>query len=319
MLLFRNKVLRLVRKFFDGKDFCEVVTPVFCTSLPLEPSIYSFETTWKNQKLYLATSPEDYLKRALNQGLGNCYSIGHSFRNLEDIGRLHRPEFLMLEWYRQTADMNDIIKDFKALILYLVQRLDLVNDGLLEINGHRINLRKWQNFSLNDLFTKYLSVPFASFDKFETIKQLAASKGYNTKNCTWEQLFNQLFLNEIEPKLPKDNPVILSGYPVCISPLAKPQKNNPLIADRFEIIINGIEIANGNVENLDKESIRKAFQQESEFRLERKLPSHPYKDSFVDGMKTSSEIPIAGIGVGIERLLMVLSGNQDISKVTFEL
>lgn len=123
-----ENVIKSIRIFFDQKKFHEVTTPILHTQLPLEPTVYPLTTSWQkcrtNKKLYLTTSPESSLKILLAEGIGNCYAIGKSFRDLEDGGMLNLPEFLMLEWYRENADYRMIMDDVKNLILWTKSSLD---------------------------------------------------------------------------------------------------------------------------------------------------------------------------------------------------
>lgn len=254
----QSEFLKSIRQYFWNLDFTEVEIPYLNLSLPLEPNLYSFKTTWthRNQNYFLPTSPEFALKKFLTENRKNCFSIAHCFRDLEDEGPDHTPEFLMLEWYEVDKNLDDLINSTKNFI------------------------------------KKYLDIEFTNF-------VLPSNLPDN------EPDFNQYFLNEIEPKLPKDKAVFVTGYPSFLSPLAK-----SVIASeakqslRFELYINGIEIANGCTENTDSDSILKAFEAEKAYRLKHYLPLHPIDTSFVSN---SSKLKLcSGIGVGIDRLLKLI-------------
>ncbi len=272
--------LKSIRQYFWSKNFTEVEIPYLNESLPLEPNIYPFKTKWvhKNKEYYLPTSPEMALKQYLSQNKTNCFAISHCFRDLEDSNSTHTPEFLMLEWYeigKNLAQLQDSVKQFLSLFLSL--KFEVLN---LPIN-----------------------VPQNEPD------------------------FNQYFLNEIEPNLPRDSAVFITGYPAFLSPLASRneigkvnnffrnlnasaftgEKNLFTTANRFELYINGIEIANGCVENTNSESIKKSFKLEQQHRQENNLPSHPPSTEFI---KNSSKLSLcSGIGIGIERLLNIINKN----------
>src|SRR3990167_5675290 len=126
--LLRSRTLKAIRRFFDERGFQEVEIPVFNQALPVEPNLYSFASEWralnKTTTFYLPISPESMLKKCLAAGLGNCYGIGHTFRNLEGSGSLHWPEFLMLEWYRENATYTDIMNDLQALVYFTKVEFD---------------------------------------------------------------------------------------------------------------------------------------------------------------------------------------------------
>lgn len=298
-LLVKEKVIKQIRSFFDERKFHEIVTPVFHDALPLEPTIYSFSTQWstseRKEQFYLATSPESTLKKALASGIGNCYSIAHAFRNLESAGPLHKPEFLMLEWYREDATHEDIMTDVRDLF------------SALEIHD------SFQTLSLEKLFTDHLLISIQDLTDENHMRSLAKSKGYSIEEASWEQLFNQLFFNEIEPYLPFGL-LFLTDFPAKISPLAKPQKIKTFLAERFEVFFNRIELGNGNTEHLDIQTIRKHFDAEKQYRIKRGLPSHPIDEEFLLCIQKlqQTEKPYAGIGMGIDRLVMIVGKQSSI-------
>ncbi len=253
----QSELLKSIRKYFWKQNFTEVEVPYLNSSLPLEANIYAFKTTWthRHQNYYLPTSPEFSLKKYLAnkkrpQGgpFGNCFSISHCFRDLENEGPDHTPEFLMLEWY-------EIGKTYQDLML-----------------------------STQKFINHFLKIKFTTFTLPENLPQNEAD-------------FNQYFLNEIEPKLPKDKAVFVTGYPAFLSPLAKN-------GERFELYINGIEIANGCTENTNSKSILDSFDREKDYRLKNKLTLHPFDTDFAHN---SSKLGlVSGVGLGIDRFLKLL-------------
>ena len=249
-----NQLLKSIRQYFWSKNFTEVEIPYLNESLPLEPNIYAFKTTWihKNQNYFLPTSPEFALKKFIDNNKQDCFAISHCFRDLEDSNSTHTPEFLMLEWYEINKNLNDL----------------------------KISTQKFINHFLPKLKFTELTLDNQNFDN--------------------EPDLNQYFLNEVKPNLPKDCGVFVTGYPAFLSPLAVPNQ-------RFELYINGIEIANGCEENRNSDSITKSFLHEQQYRLNNNLPTHPISPEFA---KLCSELPsCSGIGVGIERLLKIINKN----------
>lgn len=166
-LFIREQVIKAVRIFFDEQGFHEVIIPVLSTAIPLEPNIEPFLTTWDRNgvstDLYLTTSPERYLKFMLASGVENCYAISPAFRNLEGMGDLHRPEFLMLEWYRKSADYTTIMRDTKELIQFVAKKIKSsephANSNLLEYQGNCADIKNgWQSKTLGDLFAKHTGI-----------------------------------------------------------------------------------------------------------------------------------------------------------------
>ena len=270
-------LLKSTRQYFWDLDFTEVEVPYLNASLPLESNIYSFTTKWTHSqaKFYLPTSPEMALKKYLTTDKTNCFAIGHCFRDLENSGPHHTPEFLMLEYYLVNKNLSDLQESLKKYL-----------NNFSQINYSEIRLSE-------DLPTN-------------------------------EPDFNQYFLNEIEPKLPKDSAVFITGYPAYLSPLAKmndcevtnfserkreglmpEHRKNFVTSRRFELYINGIEIANGCEENRDPVSIKAAFEAEIIYRQKNNLPIHPYSEEFI--ANCASLPPCCGVGLGLERLLMILN------------
>lgn len=283
----QSDFLRSIREYFWKQSFVEIEIPYLNSSLPLEPNIYAFKTIWthKNKDYFLPTSPEFALKKHLSSHHQNCFAISHCFRDLESSNSLHTPEFLMLEWYEINKNLDDLKKSTKKFISHFLPKI--------------------------------------IFKDFALPPRLPDN----------EPDFNQFFLNQIEPKLPKDKAVFITGYPAFLSPLAavddrkaifflersrnassiglstnKKLLPNDQIASRFELYINGIEIGNGCVENLDADSIKKFFIKEQQDRQKKSLPLHPYSLDFV---KISQCLPpCSGIGLGIDRLLSII--NHDV-------
>lgn len=284
LYLQKEKFIKTIRHFFDTNGFHEIISSVLNTTIPAETNIHPFTTVWKTidgqQQMYLSASPERSLKLALAQGIGNCYSIGHSFRNLEQEGPRHTPEFLMLEWYRENANYKEIMID----VQHLVQTL----------TGKKLS---WDTISFQELFPRHVGVSLQSIIDDGAMFSLAKAHGYSTEQASWHDLFDQIFLNEIEPKLP-NTPVFLVDFPARISQLCKPQKEIPYLAERFEVYIHGIEIGNGNSENTDSASIRQYFQENAHI---------PVDEEFLSALRSMHGKNYAGIGIGIERLQQVIT------------
>lgn len=307
----REQIIRAVREFFYEKHFHEVIPPVMNSTVPLEPNIYPFKTTWNTRagetELYFSTSPERGIKKMLARGIGNCFALGHCFRNLEGAGSKHMPEYVMLEWYRENEDYKKIMQDLQELIHFIHRH---IKNTSLNLEG------KWPIYTMEELFKKYASLEITEIIEDKILFQKAKEKGYSIENTSWNELFDQIFVQEIEQNMPS-TPYFIVDFPTRLSPLCRVQKNKPYLADRFEFFMAGMEIANGNNENLDYEKIEKSFQKERDERLEKKLQPQPVDTDFINTVKTMaiSGKKYAGIGLGIDRLAMIMAGEENINSL----
>ena len=285
-LAIRTQVIDATRQFFRKQNFREVDTPVLLPSLPLEQNLYSFKTTWeqRHEDYYMSISPESTLKKLLAAGFGNCFALSKCFRNLENTGDTHYFEFTMLEYYELAKDYKDIASKTHKLINYICERI-----GKKEV--------KRVNFRLADLFRDFAAI---------NLDEYLADPNFS------EPDFNQTFLNKIEPQLPIDKLVIIFDYPTRLSPLALPIKDTPY-SQRFEVYLRGVEIGNGNTESTMAPDILSAFYLEQKYRLDHQLPTHPIDTDFVNACR---QLPAcAGIGLGIDRIAMIMAGTTTISDV----
>ena len=192
---------------------------------------------------------------------------------------MHFAEFQMLELYRRDADHKKIMNDVVNLITWCApDRKD-----------------EWRTVSLRDLFIQYTGL---SLDQCITHKtslyRFAEAQGYQTADSTWNQLYDQIFVNKIEPHLA--GTLFLTDFPACISPLCKPQEHNNLFAERFEVYIDGIEIGNGNTEQTDVDVVRATF------LAQQRITHLPMDEEFLASLKSMNDTSYAGIGIGVERL-----------------
>lgn len=290
----KEKFYRATREFFYKQNFREIIPHLLSPAIPTEPGISPFKTSWnlpsKSTEFYLPASPERYMKKVLAEGMDDCFSIGYCFRNLEGQGPLHNPEFMMLEWYRKNKDYQEIIKDLKEYVIYVSR----------EVNKKIIFPSEWPILSLENLFEKYTGLNYQKsiLDEEYFFSELN-KKNYNTKNASWLDMFSQILVQEVEVNF-GDEPFFLIDFPARQSPLCKVNNEKKYLADRFEFYLNGIEMANGNNENLDFENMKKVNSDE-EFL------------GYVQKMHELGNI-YSGVGFGIDRLLMILSENTEIEK-----
>lgn len=226
----------------------------------------------------------------LAQGIGNCFAISKSFRNYERLGSLHNHEFIMLEWYRKDSSYTRIMEELESL-------LRNINSQMKKIIS--IPEDSFPRISLNTLFKEKCGITLEELLTNEKkILKIAGAKGYKTDKATWEELYDQLFVNEIEISFAKV-PFFLVDFPTRISPLCKPQKGKPFLAERFELYMNGIEIANGNTEKTNEKEIRTVFE------VEQAKTKLPMDDEFLDSIDIMKDNEYAGVGLGVDRLTML--------------
>ena len=239
------------------------------------------------------------MKKLLGQSFGNIFNITKVFRNGETGGPTHNPEFTMLEWYRKNANYHDLMQDCEDLINYLKP------------------YPKFQKFSTRELFQTYCNIDLLKNRDFKTFKKTADIKGYDTNACeNWDDIFFKLFLNHIESELGKKAPTVVYDYPATQAALAKKSETEPFFAERFELYIDGIELANAFSELTDPAEQRTRLKAEQEERKKLGKKVFPIDEEFLASLESISQ-PCAGIAMGVDRLIMVLLGKESINEVIF--
>jgi lysyl-tRNA synthetase class 2 len=284
----KSGLLSSIRDFFHAHGYLEVETPVVVPTPALELHI----DACRAGRDFLRTSPELHMKRLLCAGYERIFQVGPCFRAGER-GNLHNPEFTMLEWYRAKADYMDILDETRELLLHCAHKC--LGRTWIDKNGVRINLSaEWQIFSVAGLFEKYAGWnPAVNFD---------------------EKRFEADLLSRVEPRLPKDRPVILMDYPAELAALARLKKDDRRLAERWELYLGGIEIANAFSELTDASEQRKRFEDCARKRAvmgaEAYEPDAEFLAALEDGMPEC-----AGIAIGIDRLVMIFAGNDSLDQV----
>jgi len=323
--LVREKVTDSIRIFFKSKGFREVQTPILVPVPSCEPNLEVFRTelsTLKGvkRKAFLIMSPEYSIKKLLSSGIGNCFEITRCFRNSEEVSRLHQPEFTMLEWYRINANYLDIMKDFENLFIEIVSSL-----------GKNINLKKWMyqdkyydisipwlRVSVAEAFEKYAEIDTETLLSKERFLEKAKEKKYSiTEKSTWEELFHQILFNEVEPGLLKlHKPYFLYDYPVSLASLSRKKPSDPRFAERFEVFLAGIELGNCFSELTDANEQKMRFINELRERKNSGKTEYPIDKELIKAL--ASGIPkVAGIAVGVDRLIMLVGNLASISDTNF--
>ncbi len=304
----RWEILRLVREFFWSEQFTEVETPLILRLPGQEPYLSPMKIDIhdeKNQTFpgYLHTSPEYTMKKMLGAGYEKIFSLGKVFRDNESFGGTHNPEFTMIEWYRANTDFNTIMDDCQNLLLSLAKHFQ-IPDSKFQIQ--RIHMR--------DLWKKYSDVNLDDYLTRDSMWMLCAQKRYKPAPTeSYEDLFFRIFLNEIEPHLGIDNPVIVHHYPLPLAALAKKSDTDHGYAERFELYAGGMEIANAFSELTDaNEQMARLIKEKEERRALGKVV-YDIDLEFIEALKTMP--PSAGIALGIDRLVQLFTGCKNINDV----
>lgn len=323
LLFLKSKGLRLIRSFFSSRDFVEWPTPQLVVSPGLEVHLQGFVTHYlddrgRSQRCYLPTSPEFSLKKALCAGMERIYEICRCFRNGGETGPLHQCEFTMLEWYRAYADYRAIMNDVEELGIYLHEGLHSENSSAFR--SRQINWRPpWPRTSLQEVFDHHCGVNLErgvdDLEYFRTEALRLLGEGA-VESRDFDSLFYQLFLDFIEPHLGLKKPEILYDYPISMAGLAARKPGRPKFAERFEVYVAGVEIANAFTELNDPVEQEERFRRALEEKRRRGYPEVPTDRQFLKELIYGMP-PAAGIALGVERLLMAQTGTEHIEDLFF--
>lgn len=322
----KEYVIKAARKFFEDKNYHELESPILTSALPQERYLSILNTDLKlkqrnkNIKAWMIPSTETFNKKSLAAGIGNHFVISKVFRGLEDIGPNHSPEFTMLEWYDLGANYFDLMEDCEQLILQIKHFIDHKNkrtiSNTLEYGDQKIDLTPpYHRFSMEQVFLEYAQIDLQKNQQLEQIKQTALDKNYNLiGDEDWQTIFEWIFANEIESKLPADKPIFIYDFPKLLCPLTKINPQKPYLCEKVELYIAGKEIANGYTEQLDWKEQQKRFIEEQEARKNMGQSEVPLDHELIEALK--SGLPeVAGIGMGIDRLAMLMANARSLSEI----
>jgi lysyl-tRNA synthetase class 2 len=301
----RAKVITSIRRQLDDWGFIEVETPV------LQP-IYGGGaarpfTTFYNaleRDYYLRVATELYLKRLIVGGLERVYEIGKDFRN-EGTSFKHNPEFTMLEWYEAYADYDDIAERTEALVSRVAA--DVGYAGELDFTP------PWHRETLQDAIGSRTGVDVLAHREIESLRAAIREAGHAVpEEETWAQMVDQLLTKHVEPKLVQ--PTFLRDYPVELSPFAKRHRAKDGLVERWEVYAAGMEFANAFSELNDPDDQRARFEEQRAFAEAGDEEAQPYDEAYVEALEYGMP-PTGGIGIGIDRLVMLLTGTRSIREV----
>lgn len=288
VLCARSATLRAVRRFFLDRDFVEVETPVRIPAPALELHI----DAEPSGDLYLRTSPELHMKRLMAEGMRRIFQVGPCFRRGEQ-GALHHPEYTMLEWYRADSDYMGVLADTESLLRAVVR--DVRGDMSLQFGDRVTDLAPdWTRIAVRDAFREFAGWdPVASYDA---------------------DRFDLDLVTKVQPALPAGRPVVLMDYPVPAAALARCTTGHPPVAERWELYVGGVELANAFSELTDAREQRRRFEECAVARRMAGRDTYGMDERFLAALERG--LPeCGGVALGVDRLVMLLTGATTVADV----
>ncbi|OPY91116.1 MAG: Elongation factor P--(R)-beta-lysine ligase [Syntrophus sp. PtaU1.Bin208] len=287
VLRLRADILHAIRRFFRERDYLEVETPILIPAPA--PELHIDAVACGDQ--YLQTSPELCMKRLLSAGYPRIFQLCHCFREAER-GSRHLPEFTMLEWYAAGKDYFFLMEECEDLFRFLADAL--YGRGEFSFGSRRVDLcAPWERLSVAEAFRRY--------------------GGISVRQALAEDCFDEVLVTRIEPNLGIGRPTFLYDYPVELAALARPKEDNPTLAERFELYLAGIELANAFSELIDSQEQALRFKKEEQQRGALGKRPYPWPNKFIEAL--SAMPPSAGIALGIDRLVMLFADRASVDDV----
>jgi lysyl-tRNA synthetase class 2 len=305
LFILRARVISGVRQFLDAEGFIEVETPV------LQPlyggaAARPFTTHHNalNREFFLRIATELYLKRLIVGGLERVYELGKDFRN-EGVDSTHNPEFTMLEWYEAYADYHDVAERCERLVSTVAAEVGYTGE---------IDLAPpWRRETLPQAILDRTGIDIMAARDRDSLAEAMRARGLGVpKDEGWPKLVDELVSKHVEPTLIE--PTFLMDYPVELSPFAKRHRSVEGLVERFEAYVGGMEIANAFTELNDPDEQRRRFEEQRALAGAGDAEAQPYDEAFIEALEQGMP-PTGGIGIGIDRLVMVLAGRRSIREV----
>lgn len=321
----RNKVLAAIRAYFGREGFSEVETPALQISPGMEPHLQAFATLLESpfqnipEVRYLHTSPEFTMKKLLVAGAGDIFQMARCYRNRERSST-HHPEFTMLEWYRVGVSYTKIMEDCETLLRTCL--VAVPERKAFTWNGVSCDpAAKWERLSVCEAFEKHAGVNLLATidnDISPSASALAREAERINVRCSasdsWEDIFFRIFLERIEGMLGVGVPTILYDYPVSMAALSRPKSSDPRLAERFELYVCGLELANAFSELTDARVQRARFLADCEKKQALYGYQFPIDEDFLAALEYGYP-ESAGIALGVDRLVMLVTGAKQIDDV----
>lgn len=307
----RQRLYASLRRFFEGTGYEEVETPLLVPTPGMEPHINAFEVPFEpetdlgtRRTLYLHTSPEYAMKRLLADGSGPLFQICKVFRNGE-VSRTHNPEFTLLEFYRPQADYHAIMEDLERALAHA--------EHMIRGSGPFSKL-PYERLTVRDALLRHTGIDLSLCADAAALAKAARELGVGVADSDgFDDVFFRLFLEKVEPQLGKERPTYLVEYPASMAALARLKPGDPTVAERFELYVDGLELANGFSELTDPEEQRMRLLEERALREKLGRAPYPLDERFLEAL--SRMPPSGGVAVGLDRVLMLLIDAERIEDV----
>ncbi|MDA7857881.1 lysine--tRNA ligase [bacterium] len=312
IFLTRSSIVKNIRNFLDNLGFLEVETPMMQSIVggaTAKPFVTHHEAL--DMDLYLRIAPELYLKRLIVGGFEKVYEINRNFRN-EGISTRHSPEFTMLEVYKAYADYNEMMDFCQSLISSIVK--EILGKEKFEYQGKKVNLKlPWKRRSLYDLLKEHTGIDFSNINTDDELKKVSRKLNVDyTPQTPTRKIFDHIFEAFVQPTLV--DPTFVLDYPKKYSPLAKAKKASPMFVERFELFIGAEELANAYSELNDPIEQRERMEEEAKLKASGDEEAGLVDEDYLKALEHSMP-PCAGLGIGIDRLVMVFTNSSSIRDV----
>ena len=307
----RSKVIRSLRNFLDSKGYLEVETPIM-QPIPGGATARPFITHHNalDRDFYLRIAPELYLKRLLVGGLEKVYELSRNFRN-EGISTKHNPEFTMVELYEAYGNYHTMMQITEKLIVYIVK--NVLGKLEIEYQGKLINFSSpWKKISMHDSIQETCGIDMEKLPEKDFVKIIRENNLDIKNSASRGEITNELFEKYVEPTLIQ--PTFIIDYPLEVSPLSKQKKDNPELVERFELFINSMELANAFTELNDPTEQKRRFEEQAAKKEAGDLESHFMDKDYIEALEYGLP-PAGGLGIGIDRLMMLLTNSSSIKEV----
>ena len=306
----RSQIISAIRRFMDAHGFMEVETPILqpeAGGATVKPFVTHYNAI--DRDLYLRIETELHLKRLIIGGIEKVYELGRIFRN-EGVSFKHNPEFTSMESYEAYADYNDVMNRVEEMVSSIAQ--EVLGTTSVKYGDTMIEFKPpWQRVTLRDAINQYSGIDFVQYPNVDLLRAKMREKGMEVDpQKNWAHLVDELLSTFVEPKLVQ--PTFLLDYPISLSPLAKRKPGQERVVERFEAFVGGMEIANAFTELNDPLDQRERFEQQAKERQQG--DKETIDEDFLLAIEYGMP-PTGGLGVGIDRLVMILTGNQSIREV----
>lgn len=322
LLMQRGRIKRRLRQWFEGHGFTEVECGALVTSPGNEAHLHAFETELRTtagegRELYLHTSPEFACKKLLAAGETRIFDFARVFRNRER-GALHAPEFTMLEWYRANEPYDSVIADTVSALRLAAETTGIAR---MSFKSRECNPRgDAGRLTVAESFARYAGVDLLATlsdqgegDREALAREAARADFEIADNDSWADIFSKVLVARIEPNLGIGTPTILCEYPRCEAALARAAPHDPRVAERFELYVCGVELANGFGELTDPVEQRKRFLAEMDEKQRVYGERHPLDEDFLSALTHMP--PASGVALGFDRLVMLATGTRTVGDI----